>query len=67
MSAQAAVDQKEWAQQRFPKVLARAKVHPQWSRLEGSNAGSNHLSAGRLAAEDELARLIEAALSKSAQ
>jgi hypothetical protein len=67
MSAQAAVDQKEWAQQKFPKVLARAKVQPKWSRLEGINGGSNHLSAGRLAAEEELARLIEAALSKSAQ
>ena len=65
MSAKAAAEQKEWAEQKLPNVLAEAKVHPVWSRLDRID-GANHVTSGRLAAEEELAKLIEAALSKSA-
>ncbi len=65
MSAQAADDQKEWAKQKLPKVLARAKVNPHWSHLGNNPKGFNYLDHARMSAQDKLATLIETGLLKS--
>ncbi len=67
LSAQAEDDQKEWVKQKLPTVLARAKVNPDWSHLEDVDRVSHDMPTSRLAAEDELASLIETVLFKSAQ
>jgi len=62
LKAQSAVARKVWKTQQLPVMLAEAKVHPEWSRLDSAESAANAGDSGRAAAKAELAKLIEASL-----
>lgn len=65
LSAQAETGQKTWKRGKLPAVLEEARVNPHWSRLGSSNPAAVDSISARLAAKDELTRIIESGLLES--
>lgn len=62
LAVAAGKQRKAWAAKPLPVVLEECRVHPDWSRLGGTSALVLESDPGRLAARDQLADLIEAAV-----
>jgi hypothetical protein len=61
-----AIDKKTWMSLKLPVILENAKVNPDWSRLNGVPPVIIGADTGRLAANKELAGLIEVSFSQPA-
>ena len=59
---QAARRRQDWIDQQLPPALAQARVNPEWSRLGGAEPAAAEAETGRIAAQRELAGMIEASL-----
>jgi len=60
LETQAASKKKAWTSDKLPKVLARAKVNSNWSRLDTTVSTVANADVRRLAARNELAQVFEA-------
>lgn len=65
IEAQAKESEKTWTSGRLPKALSRAKAHFEWSRIGADDPSKIGSDSRRVAAESELAGVVENELNRS--